>query len=143
MFFRLVKCPQCGTLNFSPDMEKTIEHYISEYRNSLTLLIPSERPLKYIDSIVLTCSNETCNYTTIKTNDETLKLITDSWADTAWQIFQQENNNKVGFEKYFTRFIYEQGLDRFITSYDKYKNPWLQEIIKQVAKENEKHTKTR
>ncbi len=141
MIFNFVKCPKCNNRGFIPDDELTIDSYFEDYKKSVSLLIPQTEVLFYPNYVICKCSNVKCNFIEKIDNGRALELLRHSYAEIAWLMFQQENQNKQGFDGYFTSYLYERGIDKFISSVDYIKNPWLKEVIDYLRKEDEKLTK--
>lgn len=141
MFFRLLKCPKCGAVGFSPDEELSLESYVEDYINTVTLVVPSAVPSFYPEYLIFSCSEDGCGYKEKVNSKVALEMLSKAWAELSWEIFHHREGSKQSFGNYFTSYLYEKGLSRFIEDRDYRKNPWLKEVIDSLQRANEKLTK--
>lgn len=142
-YFELCACPQCGQLgSFLPDFDATIKDYLQGYDSGTLLILDEESPPHIPEYMVFTCIKEDCGFVRKFTDTEAVQFAREALAKVVWKEWQSRVRQSSNFEQYFTRYLFDKGIMKFITEHDEISNPWLKDYIKAVVRKNEtKHSK--
>lgn len=140
MLFEQCRCPKCLSKGYAPSYDDTIDAFMkNEYENSANLVIASPEPPRFPDYLMFRCDH--CKHLERKTRQECLEMITEGWAKVAWQISQIEARKALNFENYFTKYILDKSLHKFVSQRDIDTNPLIRDYVRSVENEEAKRIK--
>lgn len=132
LLFDVCKCPKCGS-RFLPDAEATFSRYFDAYAEKFPSIVTENlQPPELPDFLIFRCSLPGCLYTEQVQDTEVLERIKRGWAELAWQSWQTEMKKSFNFDKYFTRYLLDESLGKFVTEDELKHNPLLRDYVRLI-----------
>jgi len=134
--FDFCTCPKCnGKSCFSADAELTLSEFEKYYEEGGLLVLSPDVPPKFPDYIMFTCNK--CGHIEKFTDQQAISYVRTSLAKVAWATWQKQVSVAKEFDGHLTRYIYENGLGKFVTEKELLENPILKEYMR-LVKRNDK-----